>query len=96
MYRSRFGTRPFPEVPGFNSSAEFNFSRRRFVQGLAGGALVLAAGVAGAGGAANGRGTGGAAGAAGETVAGGERGSILRGTDFQLEIGARQMNFTGA
>ena len=96
MYRSRFGTRPFPEVPGFNSSAEFNFSRRRFVQGLAGGALVLAAGVAGAGGAADGRGTGGAAGAAGETVAGGERGSILRGTDFQLEIGARQMNFTGA
>jgi CopA family copper-resistance protein len=108
MYRSRFGARPFPEIPGFNSSPELNYSRRRFVQGLAGGALVLAAGVAAAGGAANGRGTGDAAGwrrtgragdaagAPGETVAGGERGSILRGTDFQLEIGARQMNFTGA
>jgi CopA family copper-resistance protein len=110
MYRSRFGARPFPEIPGFNSSPEFNFSRRRFVLGLAGGALVLAGGrgVAGAGGAANGLGTGsavggrrpggagGAAGAPGEMVAGGERGSILRGTDFQLEIGARQMNFTGA
>ncbi|MDB6158261.1 MAG: multicopper oxidase [Gammaproteobacteria bacterium] len=86
MYRSRFGARPFPEIPGFNSSPEFNLSRRRFVQGLAGGALVLAAC----------RGVAGAAGAAGETVARGERGSILRGTDFQLEIGARQMNFTGA
>jgi CopA family copper-resistance protein len=114
MYRSRFGARPFPEIPGFNSSPELNFSRRRFVRGLAGGALVLAAGVAGAGGAADGRGkgsaaggrlaggaggaggVGGAAAAPGETIAGGERGSILRGTDFQLEIGARQMNFTGA
>ncbi|HEV7443134.1 MAG TPA: multicopper oxidase domain-containing protein, partial [Steroidobacteraceae bacterium] len=95
MYRSRFGARPFPEIPGFNSSPEFNLSRRRFVQGFAGGALVLAAtrGVAGPGATANGRGMGNAA---GETVAGGERGSILRGTDFQLEIGARQMNFTGA
>jgi FtsP/CotA-like multicopper oxidase with cupredoxin domain len=95
MYRSRFGARPFPEIPGFNSSPEFNLSRRRFVQGLAGGALVLAAsrGVAGPGATANGRGMGNAA---GETVAAGERGSILRGTDFQLEIGARQMNFTGA
>jgi len=58
-------------------SWEFNLSRRRFVQGLAGGALVIAGG------------------ASGDTVVGGER-SILRGTDFELEIGTRQMNFTGA
>src|SRR6266702_7316658 len=78
MYRSRFGARQFPDISGFNIPAELNLSRRRFVQGLAGGALVLAAG------------------AGAEGVAEGARGSILRGTDFALEIGTRQMNFTGA
>jgi CopA family copper-resistance protein len=60
---------------------EFNLSRRRFVQGLAGSAFVLAGGRQ--------------VGWGGEAVAGGARGSILRGADFDLEIGARQMNLTG-
>jgi CopA family copper-resistance protein len=64
MHRSRF---------------DFNFSRRRFVQGLAGGVLVFAGGRQ-----------------LGWGATSGERGSILRGTDFDLEIGTRQMNFTGA
>jgi CopA family copper-resistance protein len=60
---------------------EFNLSRRRFVQGLAGSAFVLAAGRQISWG--------------GEAVAGGARESILRGTEFDLEIGARQVNLTG-
>jgi CopA family copper-resistance protein len=74
MYRSRFGARPFPQIPGFNSSPEFNLPRRRFVQGLAGSALVLAGGIgtAGAGGAADGRGTG--------TAVGGRRTGRAGGT----------------
>jgi CopA family copper-resistance protein len=100
MYRSRFGTKAFSEIHGFNSSAEFNLSRRRFVQGLAGGALVLAGGRQMGWGATAGRASAGiargGAGAGGETVAGGEGGSILRGADFELEIGTRQVNFTGA
>jgi CopA family copper-resistance protein len=111
MYRSRFGARQFPEISGFNSPAELNLSRRRFVQGLAGGALVLAggrqmgwgatagimpSGAAALGGAAGRASAGIARGAAAEGVADGERGSILRGTDFALEIGTRQVSFTGA
>ena len=61
------------------SHFEFNLSRRRFVQGLAGGALVFAGGRQ-----------------LGWGATSGERGAILRGTDFDLEIGTRQMNFTGA
>jgi CopA family copper-resistance protein len=80
MYRSRLGARPFPEIPGFNGAEEFNPSRRRFVQGLAAGVLVLGGGRQPGWGA----------------TAGGEGGSILRGTDFELAIGARQVNFTGA
>src|SRR5712671_4759170 len=54
----------------------FNLSRRRFVQGLAGGALVFAGGR--------------------QLGWGATPGSILRGTEFELEIGTRQVNFTGA
>jgi CopA family copper-resistance protein len=114
MYRSRSGARPFSEIPGFKGSApnalagpaEFNLSRRRFVQGLAGGALVLAGGRQLGWGAAAGTTPGGesagrvsagiARGAGDSTVAGGERGSILRGTEFELSIGTRPVNFTGA
>ena len=50
-------------------------SRRRFVQGLAGSALVLAGGRKLAWGAAH--------------------EAVLSGTDFQLEVGSSQVNFTG-
>jgi CopA family copper-resistance protein len=76
------------------------------VQGLAGGALVLAGGRQLGWGAAAGTTPGGesagrvsagiARGAGDSTVAGGDRGSILRGTDFELAIGTRPVNFTGA
>jgi CopA family copper-resistance protein len=55
-------------------------SRRRFVQGLAGGALVLA---------------GGRWGAAASSGRAGPPPSVLAGTDFQLEVGASEVNFTG-
>jgi FtsP/CotA-like multicopper oxidase with cupredoxin domain len=90
----------------------FNLSRRRFVQGLAGGTLVLAGGrqlgwgaavgttpfaAAALGTGSAGRASAGIARGAGDnTVTGGERGSILRGTDFDLAIGTREVNFTGA
>jgi CopA family copper-resistance protein len=72
MFRSRSGldTSPTP----------FNPSRRHFVRGLAGGALVLAGTRVTSWGTANG--------ASGE--------SVLRGTDFQLDIATRQVNLTGA
>ena len=91
--------------------SRFNLSRRRFVQGLAGGALVLASGRQSGWGAAAGTTSFGAGapgggsaprisagiarGAGDSSVAGGEQASILRGTDFDLAIGARQVNFTG-
>jgi len=89
--------------------SRFNFSRRRFVQGLAGGSLVLGGGLgwgatagpafgpAALGGGSAGRASAGISrGAGDETLTGGERGSILRGTDFELAVGAREVNFTGA
>jgi CopA family copper-resistance protein len=98
MYRSRFG----PGVP-----PEFNRSRRRFVQGLAGGALVLASGRQLGWSAARGAGPG--ASSAPATASAGiirsgadagvladKDGRVLTGTDFQLEVGAREVNFTGA
>ncbi len=59
----------------------FDPSRRRFVQGLAGGALVLA-GTRQFG--------------WGATSDYDEGRGVLRGTEFNLEIGARKVNFTGA
>jgi len=79
MVRSRHGARPFRASDG---SPEFDPLRRRFVQGLAGSALVLAGGV--------GRQFAWSAGVASAD------GAVLRGTDFQLEVGERQVNFTGA
>lgn len=64
-------------------SATLSRSRRRFVQGLAGGALA----VVGA------RHSGWAA--AADTTAAGNTGAILSGTDFNLEIGALPVNLTG-
>lgn len=58
-----------------------NLSRRHFVQGVAGSALVLAGGRQAGWGADTGS---------------AEGGSILRGTEFSLEIGTRHANFTGA
>ncbi|HWM65373.1 MAG TPA: copper resistance system multicopper oxidase [Steroidobacteraceae bacterium] len=103
MYRSRFE------------------SRRRFVQGLAGGALVLVGGrqlgwgaaagrsaaASSAGGASWGIGTGGARGGGidgsrsangvgdGSGSSNGASDGVLSGTDFRLEVGASQVNFTG-
>jgi CopA family copper-resistance protein len=67
-------------------------SRRRFVQGVAGGALVLGGGRR--------LGWGVAPVSAAETgtewATTGSRRAVLRGSEFQLEIGARQVNFTGS
>jgi CopA family copper-resistance protein len=72
------------------------FSRRHFVQGVAGGALVLA-GARQLGWGAASAAQGFASGAPAERgLATGEDRSILRGTEFDLEIGLRQANFTGA
>jgi CopA family copper-resistance protein len=71
MYRSRL------------TAASVSRSRRRFVQGLAGGALA----------AVGARHFGWAA-AAGPAAAG-DAGAMLSGTDFNLEIGALAVNFTG-
>jgi CopA family copper-resistance protein len=82
MYRSRLGPGKFPD---------FDRSRRRFVQGLAGGALVLA-----------GTRRSGWSSAAAQTAASAgnpftrDTDSILHGTEFHLEIGSREVNFTGA
>jgi CopA family copper-resistance protein len=91
MYRSRFE------------------SRRRFVQGLAGGALVLAGGrrigwgAAAFGHSAGASPTSGAswgiarAGVGNSSAAAdGSGDGALAGTDFQLEVGSSQVNFTGA
>jgi CopA family copper-resistance protein len=81
MHRSRLA---------LGSITEFNRSRRRFVQGFVGSAVALAGA----------RQTG--WGADAQTMANGsgpftqDRDSILRGTDFHLEIGSREVNFTGA
>jgi CopA family copper-resistance protein len=72
MYRSRL------------ASAPSSHSRRRFVQGLAGGALTIAGA----------RHFGWAA-AADSAAAAGDPGAILSGTEFNLEIGALAVNFTG-
>src|SRR5262245_21197495 len=59
----------------------FDPSRRRFVQGLAGGALALA---------------GARQFSWGSSPVPDEGGAVLRGTEFNLEIGTREVNFTGA
>lgn len=61
------------------------YSRRRFVQGLAGGTLAFA-GLSGT------RQYGWGATVAGDPLA---RQSVLRGTEFHLEVGTREVNFTG-
>jgi CopA family copper-resistance protein len=71
MYRSRL------------TSAGLSHSRRRFVQGLAGGALTIAGA----------RPFGWAA--AADSAAAGDAGAILSGTEFNLEIGALAVNYTG-
>jgi CopA family copper-resistance protein len=63
-------------------SAALSHSRRRFVQGLTGGALAIAGA----------RHFGWAA--AADSVAG-DAGAVLSGTEFNLEIGALAVNFTG-
>jgi CopA family copper-resistance protein len=64
-------------------SVTLNRSRRRFVQGLAGGALAIAStryfGWA----------------AAADSTAAGDAGAVLSGTEFNLTIGALPVNFTG-
>jgi len=64
-------------------SAALSRSRRRFVQGLAGGALAIASA----------RRIGWAA--AADSAAAGDAGAVLSGTEFNLEIGALAVNFTG-
>ena len=65
-------------------------SRRRFVKGLAGGALIVA-------GARNLRWASARTGAAGSgQTNGGNQRAVLAGTDFNLEISAPRVNFTGA
>jgi CopA family copper-resistance protein len=68
--------------PGFTSAA-LSRSRRRFVQGLAGGALAVVSA----------RHFGWAA--AADRAAAGDTGAILSGTEFNLEIGALPVNLTG-
>jgi CopA family copper-resistance protein len=71
MYRSRL------------TPAASSHSRRRFVQGLAGGALAVVSA----------RHFGWAA--AADPAAAGDAGAMLSGTEFNLEIGALAVNFTG-
>jgi CopA family copper-resistance protein len=75
MYRSR------------STSAPSSRSRRRFVQGLAGGALAVV-GARRIGWTAD-------AGPAADSAAAGDAGATLSGTEFNLEIGALAVNFTG-
>ena len=90
-------------------------SRRRFVQGLAGGALVLAGGRQLGWGAASSSAFGAATGVGPAPASWGiahggasadssgvaadanndAHGAVLTGTDFQLQVGAKQVNFTG-
>jgi len=79
MDQSRFGSR---------GVLDCDRSRRRFVQGLAAGACVLAGPPRGWGGVPL------ASGQAADSVRE-DPGSVLRGTDIHLEIGACQVNFTG-
>jgi CopA family copper-resistance protein len=72
MYRSRL------------TAAVSSHSRRRFVQGLAGGVLTIA-----------GARHFGRAAAADSAAAAGDSGAILSGTEFNLEIGTLAVNFTG-
>src|ERR1700730_17523668 len=64
-------------------SAALSRSRRRFVQGIAGGALAVVSA----------RHFGWAA--AADAAAAGDAGATLSGTEFNLEIGALAVNFTG-
>jgi CopA family copper-resistance protein len=66
-----------------STSAAYGRSRRRFVQGLAGGALA----------AVSARHFGWAA--AADAAAARDAGAVLSGTEFDLEIGALAVNFTG-
>jgi len=68
--------------------SRFSFSRRRFVQGLAGGALVLAGRRQLSWGGTQAVGWGG--------TPSGRAAAALSGTEFNLEIGTREVNFTGA
>src|SRR5207253_4188072 len=65
------------------TSAALSRSRRRFVQGLAGGALAVVSA----------RHFGWAA--AADPAAAGNAGAVLSGTEFNLEIGTLAVNFTG-
>jgi CopA family copper-resistance protein len=75
MYRSR------------STSAPSSRSRRRFVQGLAGGALAVVS--------ARRIGWTADAGPGADSGAAGDAGATLSGTEFNLEIGALAVNFTG-
>jgi CopA family copper-resistance protein len=70
-----------------STSAPSSRSRRRFVQGLAGGALAVV-GARRIGWTAD-------AGPAADSAAAGDAGATLSGTEFNLEIGALAVNFTG-
>jgi CopA family copper-resistance protein len=70
-----------------STSAPSSRSRRRFVQGLAGGALAVV-GARRIGWTAD-------AGPAADSGAAGDAGATLSGTEFNLEIGALAVNFTG-
>ena len=76
----------------FLKVSRLKVSRRRFVHGAVGGALVLASGRPSGWAAASAV----APDAAGQLASTGEERSVLRGTEFQLEIGTRRVNFTGA
>ena len=75
MYRSR------------STSAPSSRSRRRFVQGLAGGALAVVG--------AHRIGWTADAGSAADSAGAGDADATLSGTEFNLEIGALAVNFTG-
>jgi FtsP/CotA-like multicopper oxidase with cupredoxin domain len=87
MYRCRLKAAG-PPVSELTST--LNVSRRRFVQGVAGGALLVAGRQPGWGATYLGD-----DGATAEPAVTGEQRSVLRGTEFQLEIAARRVNFTG-
>src|SRR5215467_121959 len=76
-----------------------NHSRRRFVQGVAGGAVLLAGGHhlgrASAAGSTPSLGTSSTDSQSGASHSGLSSRSVLRGTDFELEIGSRRLNLTG-
>src|SRR5271169_212388 len=100
MYRSHWGPDPVPLL--VDGSRPVDGSRRRFVQGLAGGAFIIAGGrqtrwAAAASSIVSGGINSDAASPgyrSGVPALAGNRESILRGSDFDLEIGARQVNIT--